>query len=213
MSPYDTAASPEEFVIALDWLSLLIDELVATEQLQFFRPASQRFQLQADQTAPYGLSALLSTDLGLITEVQLVSPAGRKRPVKMLRRDVYDLETYVEGQQGEPEVCFIENKPSPSMSLYPTITEDGWEIEVAGFRYAEDITVNNGQTSHGFPRGWQLAIIHLLASELGSGVITTLRLDERRQNQSTGDLKLRRLQARNNKEQVKRPRFTKAWGA
>lgn len=209
LSPYDTAALPEEFSIALDWLALLIDEMVATEQLQFFRPANQQIALEANKSTPYALDALLDTDLSFVTQVFLVFPSGRKEPVEQLRRHVYDLYDYEESKTGRPCYVYIENKNNPTMSLYPTITEGGFSIELSGFKFSEDITVNEGKTDHGFPRGWQLGMIHLLAAELGSGPITTIKLDERRQAEVTGQRKLRKLQARQNKEQVHRPRSTK----
>lgn len=209
LSPYDTAALPEEFGIALNWLALLIDEMVATEQLQFFRPANQQIPLEVNKSTGYSLDSLLDTDLAFVTQVFLVLPNGIKEPIEMLRRDVYDLYDYEEGKTGLPDYVYIENKNNPLMTLYPTITENGYSVELSGFKFAEDITVNEGKTEHGFPRGWQLGLIHLLAAELGSGPITTIKLDERRQAIAIGEQKLRRLQARQNKEQVRRPRTTK----
>lgn len=209
LSPYDTAALPEEFGIALDWLALLIDELVVTNQLQFFRPQAEQIILEANKTTGYDLDALLDTDLSFVTQVFLVHPTGMKEPITQLRRDVFDLEEYQEGQTGLPCFCYIENTASPKLFLYPTITQEGFKLELSGFKYAEDITVNSGKTTHGFPKGWQLAMIHLLADELGSGPITTISISERKQIAATAAAKFRKLNARQNREQVPRPRVTR----
>lgn len=211
LSPLDTAALPEEFDVALDRLALLIDELIETEQLQFFLPANQTFTLEANKTTSYNLNGILDVPLVFVTQVFLVFPGtGRKTEIKQLRRNVFDLETYEPDRKGLPKFCYVENKFAPTIQFYPTIPQEGYQIELSGFRQSADITLEEGRTTHGFPAGWQRGLIYLLAADIGSGPVKTIPLNERRQFAATGEAKLRRLQARQNKEQVQRPNITKA---
>lgn len=208
LSPLDTAALPEEFSIALNRLAMLIDELVETEQLQFFRPANQTIDLVADQTTAYDINGLLDTDLVFVTQVFLVSPTGSRTEIVPLRREVFDAEITDPDQAGSPEYCYIETDGAPTIQLYPTISLDGYKILLSGFKPSEDITVQEGNTEHGFTSGWQLGLTYLLAADIGSGPVTTIKLDERREFTAKGETKLRKLLARQNNEQVRRPRTT-----
>lgn len=208
LSATDTAATPEEFSIALTRLAFLIDELNATEQLQFFRPENQIFDLEANKEDEYALTGLLSTKLQFIAQVFLVEPNGRKTMIEQKRREVFDDEAYAPSARGIPSICYIETSNNPTIKFFPTIAVDDYTIEISGFKFGDDVTIEQGRTVHGFPSGWQLGLIYMLAADLGDGPITTLETVKIERMLKIGGQKLRKLQSRQNKEQVRRPRVT-----
>lgn len=210
VSPYDTAAAPEDFAVALRRLSLLIDFVVGQEILQFFEPAAQEIPLAANKPDGYDLNALLNTEIQYIDQIYLIMPGGRGKPLELLRPQVFDAE-YVPNPTttGIPESAVVTRSDRPILRVFPNLATDGYKARITGRKFSSNITTNKGNTTHGFPASWQLGIIYMLAADLGSGPITTLPVDERDRLRNEGEKMLRQLTAVNARAQVSKPRFVK----
>lgn len=210
LSPYDTAAYPEEFRIALGRLSLLVDHLIGDEYLQFFYPSAQTIELPIDSGAGYDLNALLATDLEYITQVFLIDASGKGRELTLLRPEVYaEEEVPNPDQTGKPWAVSINRSNTPIMNIYPHITQEGYSARISGFRYSPNLAKDQGATAHGFPASWQFGLVYLLAADIGSGPVVTLPPAERDRLEEKGQRLLRRLAANNARDNVRHPRLVK----
>ncbi len=211
LTPYDTAAQPEEFQVALRRLSLLIDHLVGSEYLQFFYPSAQTIELPVDTGEGYDLNALLETDLQYVSQVFLINSEGLGTELEMLRPEVYDDEEVPNPTRtGKPWAVSISRSNAPVMRIFPRITTAGYSVRLSGFKYPDDVTQAQGRTTHGFASSCQLGLVYLLAADLGTGAVTTIPLAERDRLRSDGEKYLKQLTASNARDQVRHPRFTKA---
>ncbi|MGL6350682.1 MAG: hypothetical protein ACRC2U_12765 [Aeromonas sp.] len=210
VSPYDTAAAPEDFVIALRRLSLVIDFVVGQEILQFFEPAAQEITLAPDKPDGYDLNALLDTEIQYIEQIYIINPQGRGWPLELLRPQVFD-GIYVPNPSvnGLPDCAVVTRSDRPIMRIFPNLAETGWKARITGRRFASNVTLNKGNTTHGFPASWQLGLIYMLGADIGGGPVTMLPQNERNELYEKGEMMLRQLTAVNARAQVSKPRFVK----
>lgn len=205
-SVYDTGSDPQSFAVTLERLDMLIAEMTGTTKLWFFTPQTQRIALEEGESE-YELSNLLDDPLEFIQHVFLVRGEDQT-PLVQVRRDEYDgwIDDPLTG--GEPEVVYIERKDNPSLFVLP-VPQDGDELLIMGQKYSDDVTTDHGNVPHGFPTAWQRALIMQLAADIGAGPVTRIPDNELDRLEKGAARSFRRLDAYNNRENVRRPRYTK----
>lgn len=206
LSVYDTAADASSFEETLDRLDLLVAEVTGTYHLWWFVPATQQISLVAGQKA-YSLDSLLDDSLQFIEHVFLLRNT-KQDELTQIRRSTYDQYTQEEMGGSTPEWVYIERNDNPNLYLLPEPLA-GDELLITGQKYSDNLTVDGGQVPHGFPAAWQRALILQLAADIGSGPVTKLpktELDDLKRDAGTA---FRRLDAFNNRENVRRARRTR----
>lgn len=205
-SLYDTGPRPEAFAVALRRLNMILAEFVGTEKLWFFVPQSAEINLEAGKTV-YELNAYLTTPFQFIQNVYFRDENNEECQLEMIRR------SYYEELRGETltssEWVYIERNDDPNLYILGAPQVSGTKLIIQGQKYSNDVDTTSGQASHGFPAAWELALVYELAADLGSGPVTTLPINERRELRGIAASKFDKLKRTNNKENVRRPRFTK----
>lgn len=206
-SVYDSGPDQASFDRTLLRLDLLLSETVGSYNFWWFVPASQEIALTQDNPA-LNLNALLTPDLQFIQHVFLVRD-GKQTELKQIRREEYDGYTIEQPTPGTPDCIYIERNDEPNAYVVPATTLEGDKLLITGQGYSSDVTRDNGQIAHGFPAAWQRGLILQLAADIGSGPIIKLPRDELQDLKTDAGTAFRRLDAFNNREQVRRPRYVK----
>lgn len=211
-STYDTGADASQYAVALDAFDMLMAEIVGTELLWWFVPASQTIPLTIDEDE-YSLNSYTENDLQFIHSVWITESTGTKeRPLVLLRKEQYDLyKTELTGS-GRIDYCYVERNDTPKLKVLKAPQQAGMSLRVEGQRYSDNMISDNGEVAHDFPKAWERYLYHLLALDIGSGLITTLPENELTRIEKAATLAKRRLDARNKLENIKKPRATKAYG-
>lgn len=208
LTPYDTAAQPDEFRIALRRLVLLLDEWVGTNKFWFFVPSNVEIPLTVDKTE-YALNAFTGDPLQFIHEAYLLKDGKEVGRVTLLRRSEYNDLVDDVNTDGLPGVAYIERKDQPTLSFPTGVKVAGLTLRVTGMKYANNILTKNGEVAHGFPAAWQRALTLGLAVDIGDGPVTTIPEGELDRKQKKFMVAWSNLMSFNNREQVRRPRFTR----
>lgn len=205
-SVYDTGADPASFQVTIERLDLLVAEMVGSYNFWYFTPAEQTIALEAGVNE-YELGALLDDDLQFVQHIFLLRN-GKQWPVRQIRKSTYDEFSEDPPTGTTPEWAYIERKDNPKLFLLPAPIE-GDMLLVNGQQYSDDLTQDNGQIPHGFPAAWQRSIILQLAADIGAGPVKKIPRDELEDLKKDAGKAMRRLDAFNNRENVRRPRYTK----
>lgn len=205
VSPYDNTVDPESLEITLLRLDLLIAELVGTEEIHWFVPVDQQFALTVDETE-YELNTKLSTPIQFVQHVFLVRN-GREIELDQVRRSELDARVAAENPE-EGFKVYVERDDDPMLYTFFTPIE-GDILLIRGQKYASNLTANHGSVPHGFPTAWQRSIILQLAADIGSGPIVTLPDNELNRLEKKAGTAFRRLMSFNNRENVRKPRYTR----
>lgn len=206
-SVYDSGPDAASFQVTLERLDLLLAETVGSYNFWWFVPTSEEIALVSGQEE-YDLTALLDTDLQFIQHVFLLRD-GKAEELTQLRRDKYDEYKAEPETDGTPHSIYIERKTSPSAFVVPPTSLTTDRLLVTGQEYSPDVTQENGQVDHRFPAAWQRAMILQLAADIGSGPVIKLPRDELKDLKEDAGTAFRRLDAFNNREQVRKARFVK----
>lgn len=211
-STYDTGADASQFAVALEAFDMLISEIVGTELLWWFVPESQTVPL-SEGVGTYTLNSYTENDLQFIQRVFITeSSTTKERELDLVRKDEYDKWAGELTGNGHVELCFIERKDNPSLKILRKPQLAGMTLRVEGQRYSDVMTTDGGSVSTDFPKAWSRYLYHLLALDLGSGIITTLPANELTSIEKAAAISKRKLDARNKLEHVRKPRYTKAYG-
>lgn len=208
-APYDVSPDQAELGVALECLDDLLAEKVGTEDLWYFVPDTQNVTLTAGEST-YLLNTVTNSDLQFIKEVQ-VFYNGVEVEVELIRRAQYE-ELRDSGQLStgdKPKYVYIERKDNPKMMVLPAPVLAGYSLKMWGQKYSPDVTQKNGKVDTEFPKAWGRCLALELAVDIGSGPVVTLQQGhiDRLEGRMTRIQKL--LQTFNNKENVRRPRFTR----
>lgn len=209
---YDIDPDPAELNTALGCLADLLEERVGTKALWYFVPTSEVITLVADQES-YVLNTVTDENLQFVMQAELIYN-GEPTPLELIRRSRFDQvkgdpEVSVTPQTGTPCYLYIEKKDNPKMYVWPVPTVSGYTVKLLGQKYSPDITQSRGQVDIQFPKAWKRYWKHLLAIDIGSGPIIDLppgKMD--RLERRTKEMEMR-LEDFHNKENVRRPRFTR----
>lgn len=205
-SPYDTGPSPDTFPIALRRLEMILAELIGTEKLWFFVPASVEINLEANKSS-YILNAYLNDPFQFIQNVEFQDENEKIRGLDLIRRA--EFEDRRDETFNRPELVYVERNDSPTLYIYGAPIVSGTKLILQGQKYHNEVDVQDGQAAHGLPAAWELALVYELAADIGSGPVTTLPAQERRELRGIAKGKFDKLIERNNRENVRRPRYTR----
>jgi hypothetical protein len=209
LSPYDTAADPEEQAIAIERLDLLVSELAGTHRLWWLVPAAQTLVLTAG-VGEYLLGGL-SPRLEFLHSVQLVEASGEESDVELVRRSVYEA-IPDKAEAGVPVLAHVTRDATPRLWLHPVPATAGLRLRIDGQAYSADIDKQAGRIAHGFPAAWQRFLIYALAADIGRGPVRRLPAGVVDDFDRVADRAKSSLLTYNGREQVRRPRFTQPWG-
>lgn len=209
-APGDVAVDEAQLSRGLLVLKSLLRHLAATNpNLWFFTPESQYIDLTEGDGA-YNLNDELTVPLQLVERVFAVNSSGREEEVTLIRKSTFDtLRGDYLNQENLPEYCFVEKKEEPILHLLPAPGTGITRLRIEGQKFAPDVTDENGQIETGYPSAWELWLSEELAVRLGSGHILKLpknELDDLKRD--AAGLK-EALETYANRENVRRPRFTR----
>lgn len=206
-SVYDSGPDAASFDRTLLRLDLLLSETVGSYNFWWFTPVSEEISVNVNQVE-YDLNALLDSDLQFIQHAFLVRN-GKQTELTQLRRSKYDEMIVDQPAPGTPTACYIDRNNSPTLHLVPASSLEGDMLLLTGQKYSPDVTQDAGQIAHEFPAAWQRALLLQLSADIGSGPVIKLPRDELQDLKKDAGTAFRRLDAYNNREQVRKPRFVK----
>jgi hypothetical protein len=213
MSIYDTEPDPVALSVALQRLDLLVAELCGTENVWWLRP------LQVDVPLTSGVRDVSletqSPRMEFYSHATLVLSTDptpqREIPLRLISwQDYARIEQ--KDAAGQPECVYIQRRDdSPTASLYRVPATNGLVLRLTGQVYADILTSDHGRKDHGLPAAWQMWMIKQLAADIGAGPVRTIPLSDRQDKQGRAQAALVKLMARNNRQNIDRPRTVAAW--
>lgn len=210
LPPSESAASGSDLSIALGTLDRILSYVGGVEQLEWLKSSAVQIAIEDGQQR-YDLNASISPDLDYVSAARLVFDGADSEPLELLLRDDWDALTDRDRQSGRPMALFIERTPDAVGWLYP-IPDDDFTLELTRQRVTPDVTQSNGTVDHAFFDSWQLFLEWELAYQLGTGPIRSLPPDQRREMRSEAMRLKNELMAKQSRQNVHRPRFTRAYG-
>lgn len=208
-TPYDLAATAEEFDTALTHLNVLLAEIVGTKHFWWWTPVQQTFTLEVG-VSEYNLDVKLvnGTPLHFVRRAQLKDSAGQVTPLTLIRRKQFDEEYEPAIDQGTPTRIYVERKNQPKLYTLgtPTVADT---IVLTGLRYPEDISASGGDVDITFPDAWIRYIALRNAVDIGAGPVVSLPAMRHKRLVDMANAAERALNAFNNRENLDRARRTK----
>ena len=212
LSPYDVDADPNDLAIALEKLDSILAEKVGTEDLWFFIPKAVTCTLTAD-IGTYNLNDITgTTNFQFVRGINSVDSSGGEEEITLIRRDGFEDKrgdiTY--NGSSRPSYAYVERKDNPQITFLSAPSASWTTVKIWGQTYSDDIiNVCNSDKYVGFSDAWKLCLELELAANIGRGSVVTLPDRQLSRLEGLAAIKWDKLMSRNNKENVKRPRYTK----
>lgn len=213
VSPYDIDAPAAEFDIALQNMNMILAEQGAANTKWYNVPTDQEVLLKPAQ-ALYDLEFELSTK----TKLMMVIDAHLKdnttkalSPLKLLRRSEFS-NSYEEGKTGHPDAIYIDKLTEKTMwvmPMLPTGSTQSLSVVLTGIGYPVDVAEADGKADLGYPDAYARYFALLNAVDIGQGPVVTLSPSRIDRLAAMADRAKISLEAFTNRENVKRPRYTK----
>ncbi len=210
LPPSETGATGAALTIALGQLDRILSFVGGTEHLEWLKSSAVTLAIVEGQQR-YDLNASISPDLDFVVSARLTFDDADAEDVRLILRDEWDDLLDRARTAGRPERMFIERSPDAAGWLYP-IPDADYTLELTRQRATPDLTQSNGTVDHEFFESWQLFLEWELAYQLGTGPIRSLPADQRREMRAEAMRLKSELMAKQPRQNVHRPRFTRPWG-
>lgn len=206
----DTGARTDEMAEARHWLDMVIGHVASMKRTWWLVPTTLRLTLTAGTTA-YNLRTNLTGAPAVQHVVALYTvdlTTGAREPLSIERRQEWE-ERDATLDAGEACMAWIDRSRDPVLTLHPAPPDPVTQaIDVVFQSFAADQSSGSfNQRLEDIRDGWNLFLVHRLASEIGNGPVRKLPQDEVRDMQRTANQLYEDLAAYDDHEQAGEPRI------
>lgn len=213
VAPQDTSAPEAKVLTALQYLDMLLAEVVGTTRVWNFVPNDLVFTYPANES-----SADITALLGGTAQIDIFREAyvdSTDAPIRLLLRDEWDLFQHGSSPFPEARMLFITPDGDGSHTAYlRSVPTTDLDIRLTGMRFSPTVTnasQGNQSVAHSFDAAWQRWMVNKLSADIGDGPcarVDQFRLKEwRDQAAESFDV----LNANRGQGNVKKARFVRPY--
>lgn len=167
IGPNVTGLDQQRLAIGLQFLDMVVAEVVGTDSLFWEATGPREITLVADQPS-YNIATLLSSDAPQFVHRAFVrDSSGYDSPLTFLSREQYD-DLSDKDASGVPDRIYIEHGKSLAYP-YPVVAASGYSVFLDSYGFSRDLTKSTGSIPHDLPNSWQMNLVYRLAAVIGDG--------------------------------------------
>jgi len=185
----ESAPQPEHLRRAMEWLDLLLGEMVGTERMFSMIEPATLSMLITNGTQSYDLYAALGATLPadgiqFIVDAWVQDANGNRTPVEVASQQKFEDVSLPADTGGPPAWLTVDRELAPTLRIYPTpaVTDTNvYTLKLMVQRFAPNVApagVSDDQPSgsviHRMGQAWQRWLVCQLSHDLGAGAIHKL---------------------------------------